>query len=134
MLGRNWLDTLQLDWKKIFTVQNESTLQHVLDHYPDVFREELGTMQGVTAKIHVDPNATPKFYKARSVPFALQAGVEEELERLQKQSIIEPVQFSDWAAPIVPVVKSDGKVRICGDYKVTINQSAKIDKYPIPPH
>ena len=42
------------------------------------------------------------------------------------------MQFSDWAAPIVPVVKSDGKIRICGDYKVTINQSAKIDKYPIP--
>ena len=89
-------------------------------------------MQGVIAKIHVDPNATPKFYKARSVPFALQAGVEEELERLQKQGIIEPVQFSDWAAPIVPVVKRDGKIRICGDYKVTINQSAKTDKYPIP--
>ena len=132
LLGRNWLDTLQLDWKKIFVVQNDNTLQHVLDRYPNVFREELGTMQGVTAKIHVDPNATPKFYKARSVPFALQAGVEEELERLQKQGIIEPVQFSDWAAPIVPVVKRDGKIRICGDYKVTINQSAKTDKYPIP--
>lgn len=26
----------------------------------------------------------------------------------------------------------DQKIRICGDYKVTINQSAKIDKYPIP--
>ena len=59
-------------------------------------------MTGVTAKIHLDPEATPRFHKARSVPFALQAGVEEELERLQKQGIIEPVQFSDWAAPIVP--------------------------------
>ena len=132
LLGRNWLDTLRLNWKKIFMVQNENTLQDVLGRYPDVFQEELGTVKGVTAKIHVDPTATPKFCKARSVPFALQAGVEEELERLQKQGIIEPIQFSDWAAPIVPVVKSDGKIRICGDYKVTINQSAKIDKYPIP--
>ena len=73
-------------------------------------------MKDVTAKIHVDPKATPRFDKARPVPFALQAGVEEELERLQKQGIIEPIQFSDWAAPIVPVVKSDGKIRICGDY------------------
>ena len=58
--------------------------------------------------------------------------VEAELERLQEQGIIEPVQFSEWAAPIVPVVKSDGSVRICGDYKVTVNRVAKLDKYPIP--
>ena len=46
--------------------------------------------------------------------------------------MIEPIQFSDWAAPIVPVIKSDGSVRICGDYKVTVNQAAKVDHYPIP--
>ena len=57
--------------------------------------------------------------------------MEQELERLLSL-IIEPVQFSDWAAPIVPVLKSDGRVRICGDYKVTINRAAKLEKYPIP--
>ena len=35
-------------------------------------------------------------------------------------------------SPIVPVMKSDGRVRICGDYKVTVNRAAKLDKYPIP--
>ena len=44
-------------------------------------------------------------------------------------NVLEPVQFSDWAAPIVPVPKSDGSVRI---YKVTINRAAKVDQYPIP--
>ena len=33
---------------------------------------------------------------------------------------------------IVPVVKSDGKIRICSDYKLTVNQSTWIDKYPLP--
>ena len=32
--------------------------------------------------------------------------------------MIEPVSFSDWAAPIVPVVKGDGTIQICGDYKL----------------
>ena len=46
--------------------------------------------------------------------------------------IISPVQFSRWAAPIVPVMKQNGGVRICGDYKVTINQANLTDSYPLP--
>ncbi len=49
-----------------------------------------------------------------------------------KQEILEPVSFSDWATPIVPVLKPDRSVRICGDFKVTINTAAKLDRYPIP--
>ena len=56
----------------------------------------------------------------------------QELERLEKAGVIEPVQFSDWAAPIVPVMKRDGSIRVCGDYKVTINQAARLDTYPLP--
>ena len=35
--------------------------------------------------------------------------------------------------PIVPVMKKDGtSLRICGDFKLTVNQVSKLDKYPIP--
>ena len=58
--------------------------------------------------------------------------VEEELEWLVKQGILEPVEFAEWAAPIVPVVKSDkSSVRICGDFKLTVNKASKLDQYPI---
>jgi len=46
--------------------------------------------------------------------------------------IIEPRQFADWAAPIVPVLKGYQTVRKCGDFKQTTNQAFKLDKYPIP--
>ena len=46
--------------------------------------------------------------------------------------VITQVQFADWAAPIVPVIKKDGSVCICGDYKVTINQATNVDSYPLP--
>ena len=42
------------------------------------------------------------------------------------------VEYSDWATPIVPVLKKDGSVRICGDYKVTVNRVLDINRYPIP--
>ena len=84
------------------------------------------------AKIYVDADAKPRFFRARPVPYALRQGIEKELERLLKDGVIEQVQFSEWAAPVVPVLKKDNSVRLCGDYKVTINQVAKTDTYPLP--
>ena len=74
----------------------------------------------------------PHFFKPRSVPLALKTKVEAELERLVEEGIVEPVTFSEWAAPIIPVMKGDGSIRICGDYKLTVNRGAKADVYPIP--
>ena len=70
-----------------------------------MFSSELGMVRGVTVKLHVDPQARPKFYRPRSVLHAMREKVEAELGRLHQQGIIEPVQFSDWAALIVPVLK-----------------------------
>ena len=82
--------------------------------------------------LNVDENATPKFHRARTVPFAYHEKVEAELERLQSLGVISTVQFSNWAAPIVPVAKKDNTVRLCGDYKITVNQASSVDSYPLP--
>jgi hypothetical protein len=58
--------------------------------------------------------------------------VEKELEKLKRDGIISKIEMSDWASPIVPVLKKDGSVRICGDFKVTVNQVLQVDKYPLP--
>ena len=42
------------------------------------------------------------------------------------------MKYSDWAASIVPVPKADGSVRICGDYRMTVNSELKVDQYPVP--
>ena len=97
-----------------------------------MFRDELGTLKGVKLRLCVDPEATPRFFKPRSVPYAISGKVEKELERLEKLGIIEPIQFSRWAAPIVPVLKQDETARICGDYKLTVNQVSKLEEYPLP--
>lgn len=52
-------------------------------------------LKGVEAKLFVDAQAQPAFFKACSVPFALQQKVEAELDRLEKQGVITPVQFSN---------------------------------------
>ena len=89
--------------------------------YNDITKPQVGTLKGVKAKITLQENVTPKFMKARSVPYALRANVEEDIDRLVQENILKKVDHSQWAAPIAPVLKSNGKVRICGDFKVTIN-------------
>ena len=79
------------------------------------------------------PGVTPiTFFKARPVPYASKDGIAEEITRLVDTGVLEKVEFSDWAAPIVPVRKSSGKVRICGDFKVTINKYIENPEHPMP--
>lgn len=131
LLGRDILRHIRLDWAEIHQLKADSH-KAILEKYPQVFKDELGTLRGHTAKICVDSRAIPVFCKPRVVPYALREQVEEELERLQRDGVIEPVQFSQWAAPIVPVPKPNGAIRICGDYKITVNKASTLDKYPIP--
>ena len=108
------------------------SLQDTLDANSSVFSPELGTLKSTTATIYLDASAQPRFCKPRTVPYSLKGKIEKELDRLVNQGVIEPITFSEWATPIVPVLKKDGTVRICGDYKVTVNQAAKVDSYPLP--
>ena len=54
------------------------------------------------------------------------------LKHLEDAKIIETVSICDWASLIVPIPKTDGSVRMCGDFKVTINLCMKVDRYSIP--
>ena len=107
-------------------------LTSILEKYPAVFSPGLGSLEGSKVKIHVKDNAQPRFHKARSVPYILRAKVEEEHDNLQKEKVISPIQFSEWAALIVAVVKRSGGMYICGDYKLTINQASHVETYPLP--
>ena len=46
--------------------------------------------------------------------------------------ILEPVKFSHWGTPVVPIKKKDGFIRLCGDYKITINRETTTETYPLP--
>ena len=132
LLGRNWLKNIKLNWHQINVVKS-GPIQTVLNSHSAVFQSGLGALRGYQAAIEVDETAAPRFSKARSVPYAYRDLVEKELDRLVQEGTVEPVEFSEWASPIVPVLKKDKlSVRICGDFKQTVNPVARLDRYPIP--
>ena len=133
LMGREWLAVIKLHWNQLLNIQaGKKYHKKIIERYADVFKEELCTLQGTTAALHVDPQAKPRFCKARLVPYAFKEKIENALDRVVEEGTLEPVQFSRWAAPIVPILKSDGSVRIYGDYQITVNQVLSRDQYPVP--
>ena len=135
LFGRDWLGHVTLDWKTIGLSMLDSGLTQVealKGKYKELFSPGIGTLKHFKARITVKNGARPVFHRPRSVPFALKAAIETELDRLEAAGVIEKVNRSDWAAPIVAVPKLDGRIRICGDYKVTINPFIEIDTHPLP--
>ena len=129
LLGRNWLSKIRLNWDKIHYMTSPG-LHELLSKYDELFQERLGTFKDYEVKIEVDPGATPCFCKARTVPYTMREKVNEELNRLVAEGTLEPVDYSDWAAA---VMKNNHKsVRICRDFRMTVNPMSKLNRYPIP--
>lgn len=82
-------------------------------------------------KIELRETARPKVHKLqRTKPEHMQA-VREEVEKLLKQGCIVPVDNAEWVAPLVIVLKKNGKVRVCVDYR-ELNKATIKNRYPLP--
>ena len=96
--------------------------------YPELFTDGLGKLIGGDAEIRIKPGHENSFGGVRpaaKVPYGVQDEVEAELDKLYETAIpIDPREL-DVASQVVPVVKTkNGKrrVRLCINYKNTINE------------
>ena len=135
LFGRSWLELFCLDWTAIKAVHaggQQAALEELKRKYAAVFDDSQGCLQGVEARLHLKPDAKPRFLKARPLPLTLKPKVEAEIRRMEEADILTRVDWSEWATPIVPVIKPNGKVRLCGDFKVTLNPHLHVDQHPLP--
>lgn len=79
-------------------------------------------IRSIEIDIGLKESFKPIFLKHRPIAIGLREKVKNEIENLVKRKIIEKVEYSEWATPIVVVPKPDGRIRMCGDYKVTLNK------------
>ena len=77
MLGRDWLKRLQLDWSEVHALSKhvEGSLDYLLDKHAIIFSDELDTIKLLSAELNIDSSEKPKFFKARTVPFALRGAI-----------------------------------------------------------
>lgn len=153
LFGKNWMLALNVGplsqhTSRFLTYAEKNTLSGVhnvafdpdvkliLTEFNSLFNSDIGTIHNFQAKFELVSDAQPKIFKPRSVPFALKEAVAAELDRLIANDIIEPVNVMEspieWASPIVIDVRKNGKVRICADFKVTINRFVKKQLHPLP--
>ncbi|XP_037931466.1 uncharacterized protein K02A2.6-like [Teleopsis dalmanni] len=91
--------------------------------FPELFDNAMGLCNKTKAHLIIKPNCQPVFRSKRPVAYAVQHLVEEEIKRLQDLDIIAPINYSDWAAPIVVIKRPNDSIRICADFSTGLNDA-----------
>ncbi|XP_055633675.1 uncharacterized protein K02A2.6-like [Toxorhynchites rutilus septentrionalis] len=148
LFGREWIAQFadEINLNRIFssntsvnsltstelTPDQATHLSALLDNFGSIFSDVPGKLIGPSAKIHLKPNVSPAFVKARDVPLALRDRYAAEIDKKLALGFYEKVDYSEWASPTHIVVKKNGNIRITGNYKPTVNPRMIIDEHPIP--
>ncbi|XP_055604793.1 uncharacterized protein K02A2.6-like [Uranotaenia lowii] len=136
--GIDWLELFNLWDRPISALCNKvdalstPSVSALQARFPEVFTSVMGLCNKSPVRLVLKGNPKPIFRPKRPVAYSMEALVEAKLLRLQELEIIKPVNFSDWAAPIVVVRKPNGSVRICADFSTGLNDVPEPNQYPLP--
>ena len=99
----------------------------------DAITDGIGCLKTEPVKIVLKEDAQPSAVTvARRVPIPMLPKVKDELERLKAAGVIEEItKPTPLCAPMVPVLKKSGAVRICVDLK-RLNLSVERERYILP--
>ena len=105
-------------------VANFPTGEEIKKDFPSVFNG-LGLVKGEPVSIQVNEGTTPYHIGApRRVAIPMLKPLKEELERMVKLGVIEPVdEPTEWCHPMVLVRKPNGNIRVCIDQTKLNNQT-----------
>lgn len=137
LLGRDLINDFKLSFKSSKVSVNDlvsaDKVTNLVSRFDNLFKNELGTYTGEKITLEVQDNVKPIFQKPRPIPFAFREKVVAELSRLESDGVIKKVCNSIWGTPILPVMKANGRdVRVCANYKITINKHLKDFNHPLP--
>ncbi|XP_037929430.1 uncharacterized protein K02A2.6-like [Teleopsis dalmanni] len=130
VFGRDFMSLFGMEISTLS--QLDDRVAFLKSRFSTVFAEGLGTYKVHKVKLSLKEDAKPVFCKPRPVPLAWRKEIERQIQDLVKKGVLKLIEDSDWGTPLVPVLKSNGELRICGDYKSTINKHLLDVRYPLP--
>lgn len=144
LLGREWLNVINPKWRECLLplVEAVSAISSLkvpsvevmskLFPRPFLSKDDNSFIEHFYAKLILRIDFTPIKHGAYSIAFGLMKPVENVLNCWVKSSKAVRVRHAEWASPVVPVLKKDGTVRLCVDFKTTLNPQLRVDFYPLP--
>ncbi|XP_055527162.1 uncharacterized protein K02A2.6-like [Wyeomyia smithii] len=138
VLGADWMDNFGLWDVPINSFCNQISSQFqpgvgaIQSKFPDVFTSSMGLCCKTKVNLPLRGNPRPIFRPKRPVSYSMEGAVEEEIQRLHQLGVLKPVDYSEWAAPIVVVRKPNGRIRICADFSTGLNDVLEPNQYPLP--
>lgn len=132
LLGRDFLEKFNFKLTADVLVTTVNNREQLFNEFANIFQNKLGCYKYKQVDLQVAENTKPIYLKPRPIPIAFRSKVEQELTRLEKEGVISAIESSEWGTPIVPIIKQDGNLKICGDYRVTLNKHLLKVMYPLP--
>ncbi|KAM4549940.1 uncharacterized protein V3H82_019144 [Fundulus diaphanus] len=111
------------------SITQSSQLSEVFRRVPKLFAANPGRTAMIEHVIRLKDKG-PIRQRSYRVPQHLVAQLLKEVEEMQHLGVIEP-STSEWCSPVVIVVKKDGSLRICIDFR-KLNALSEFDAYPMP--
>ncbi|KAK3752856.1 hypothetical protein QZH41_000328 [Actinostola sp. cb2023] len=108
-------------------------ITRLVHEYSDLFTG-LGKLKDFQVMLHIDDNVQPSAQPHRRIPFHVRKQLEEQLERDERNGVIEKVEGpTPWVSPVViaPKPKQPGKIRMCVDMRQA-NQAVQRERHITP--
>ena len=115
----------------------QDSCRQLCQEFPDLFKPDLGCLKDFQLEVKFKPEAQPVFCRPRVVPFAIQDDLCLAYDAGIAAGVWQPTQFSAHGTPVVPIRKAalpgkPAKLRVCGDYSVTVNHQLEPHRHPMP--
>ena len=121
---------------KNLSAEFRTMLIELLKEYRDCFAWEYYEMPGLSRlivehRLPIKPGFKPHQQPPRRCKAQMYDAMKAEITRLYDAGFIWPCRYAEWVSNIVPVIKKNGKFRVCIDFR-DLNKATPKDEYPMP--
>lgn len=150
LLGREWIIHFikNINFAELFSISNKvhtitsttsclsseqkKQLNQLLARYEDVFSNTPGELKGPPATIHFKSGATPVFARPREISLALREAYAKDIDTKIASGFYREGRVFGMGINNTCSNKKNGKIRITGNYKPTLNSRIVVDEHLIP--